>query len=688
MPNRTILFIFLLSVSGTGLTQTYINLKAYNVDSLQLILPAQVGEQRVNTLNQLAAAFSYEEFDSSARYAEEALSLANDINCQEGIASAYRNLGHMNFYRSNYSEALNNFFASLELYENLDRKHTVADLYYDIAATHYFASNYEKVLEYINISLEKFRERLEDGSTVGSVRDTIKVIGALGMTYGMLGMDHQKQLEITLQHLETGKRNNFGNTELMLQTCVAGVDYYYLNEPDSAKVYLKRSLAFPDETPSLQALKYRPIWWLGYLHFEEQEYDSAIFYWQKAFEWNNENGFLYWATDACVDIGHAYFLMQDFNNAEKFYLQGEKLFDEMLERKSQYRYDSLKYVASSGTDLYLPIPVMRKIEGIWGYGQWMYEMLYELYDTINNTSKALKYHIAYANAKDSLNEMIRNRETIEIQTRYESEWKERQIEYLTQENDFNAFKLQQSRYFLFGLIGLVVLIAVLAIIIIRMNKLRDQQNNLLLQQKLFRAQMNPHFLFNTLVSIQNFIISEKPVIAGKYLSKFSKLVRNILDSSFEEYISLEDELGTIENYLELQKIRYPDKFDFSIAVDKSIDPETTSFPPMLLQPFIENSIEHGFKHKESKGNIHISFSLKNSSLLVEVQDDGIGRDKAKELLKMHSMDHKSLATSITEERIQILNKTMKRKISLDILDLKNEKNEPAGTRVVLLIPFK
>jgi len=163
-------------------------------------------------------------------------------------------------------------------------------------------------------------------------------------------------------------------------------------------------------------------------------------------------------------------------------------------------------------------------------------------------------------------------------------------------------------------------------------------------------------------------------------------VRNILDCSVEEYIPLEEEISTIKNYLELQKLRFPDKFDFSVEVDETIDPENLNIPPMLLQPFIENSIEHGFKHKEGKGNIRITFTSKNGMILIELQDDGIGREKAQELLLETNKDHKSLATALTRERIQALNKKQKEKIVLNILDLKDEEGRPVGTKVILEIP--
>jgi len=123
-------------------------------------------------------------------------------------------------------------------------------------------------------------------------------------------------------------------------------------------------------------------------------------------------------------------------------------------------------------------------------------------------------------------------------------------------------------------------------------------------------------------------------------------------------------------------------------MDDNIDPENTLVPPMLAQPFIENAIEHGIKQKDSKGNIQVRFKLYEQALIYEVEDNGIGREKAQEILKKQNKDHKSLATTITQERIKVLNKKLKHKIKLEIIDLKNDQGEATGTRVIFEIPLK
>jgi LytS/YehU family sensor histidine kinase len=202
-----------------------------------------------------------------------------------------------------------------------------------------------------------------------------------------------------------------------------------------------------------------------------------------------------------------------------------------------------------------------------------------------------------------------------------------------------------------------------------------------------RSQMNPHFIFNSLSIVQNFIVKHNDAKASIYLSRFSELVRSILNNSSQEQITLEEELATIGNYLALQKVRFSDQFDYELEVDETLDPESTFVPPMLTQPFIENAIEHGIRNLGSKGKIDIRFIRRDDKILLEIEDNGIGREKAEELLRQRDKTHKSMATAITLERIVVLNRKLKRKISLEIVDMKDDHGEAKGTRVVFGVPL-
>ncbi|MCD4774405.1 MAG: tetratricopeptide repeat protein [Bacteroidales bacterium] len=311
----------------------------------------------------------------------------------------------------------------------------------------------------------------------------------------------------------------------------------------------------------------------------------------------------------------------------------------------------------------------------------------EVYTILGNTSKAFSHYKKYISAKDSIYTIESQKQIAEIETKYETTKNEKHIELLEKENELKEMEINQNRLFLFALLGFVLLIIIVAYLIIKQNKIKSEQKTIQVEQKLLRSQMNPHFIFNSLSSIQNFIVNEKPHKANKYLSRFAKLVRSILDYSFVEFVQLDDEINTINYYLELQKIRFPKKFDYFIEVDDEIDTEGIKIPPMLAQPFIENSIEHGMKSKKTKGNINISFKLKDDILIYSIEDDGIGRKKAHEILQKQDKGHKSLATVITLERISILNKKLKKKIELEIVDLKDEKGKAKGTKVIFQLPI-
>jgi len=239
---------------------------------------------------------------------------------------------------------------------------------------------------------------------------------------------------------------------------------------------------------------------------------------------------------------------------------------------------------------------------------------------------------------------------------------------------------------------LLVLLSLIAVIILAvLNRAKDlikEKKTRELEHRFLRSQMNPHFIFNSLGAIQSYIFKNKPLDAGKYLSNFSELIRLILDNSRHEKIPLEKEIITLKHYLELQKLRFPDKLDFHFEIDENLNTESIKIPPMMLQPFIENSIEHGFKKAKSVGMITIRIHKENNFIVMETEDNGIGIIASeKEKNTKREPEFHSLATKITRERIHNLNKRKKEKIKLDIIDLSTLKQALKGTRVSIRIPL-
>jgi len=209
-----------------------------------------------------------------------------------------------------------------------------------------------------------------------------------------------------------------------------------------------------------------------------------------------------------------------------------------------------------------------------------------------------------------------------------------------------------------------------------------------LEHRFLRSQMNPHFIFNSLGAIQSYIFKNQALEAGTYLSKFSELIRLILDNSRHEEVPLIKEINTLKLYLELQKLRFPEKLSFLFEIDENLDVESVKIPPMMLQPFIENSIEHGFVKTSSGGLIQIRILESSKGVLLETEDNGIGILASTESKNKPKRLHEALATKITRQRIQNLNWGRKVKINLEILDLSVLKTGLNGTRVSINIPIK
>ena len=257
-------------------------------------------------------------------------------------------------------------------------------------------------------------------------------------------------------------------------------------------------------------------------------------------------------------------------------------------------------------------------------------------------------------------------------------------------------KITETTWFLvFGvlaLIGITILLANLRIRRIKnlqREKTANSEKIAELEQQALKAQMNPHFIFNCLNSIQQYVIDKDVQGANKFISGFSKLIRQTLVNSGKKAITVAEEESFLRSYLELEKSRFEDKFDYTITISKSIRKDEDSLPPMLLQPYIENCIRHGIMHKSNgKGYIEILFNLVEKNLVCSVTDNGVGRIAADEFKEMQQVNYQSKGTDITRQRILMINKSNLADIILKTEDLVDFNNQPCGTRVTIVIPMQ
>ena len=202
-----------------------------------------------------------------------------------------------------------------------------------------------------------------------------------------------------------------------------------------------------------------------------------------------------------------------------------------------------------------------------------------------------------------------------------------------------------------------------------------------------RAQMNPHFIFNCLNSIDYYILKNETEKASDYLNRFSRLIRLILQNSSVNHISLKDELEALRLYMDMESLRFDNKFSYRLIVEGGLEPEQVEIPPMLLQPYVENAIWHGLMHRSGHGNLELTLSQNNGYLKCIIQDDGIGREKAQQLKSKTSVRKKSMGMRITSDRIELINRLYDMQTSVKVIDLKDEQGSPRGPRVELDIPL-
>ena len=361
---------------------------------------------------------------------------------------------------------------------------------------------------------------------------------------------------------------------------------------------------------------------------------------------------------AYANLGYCYFKQNRFDEALDLYKRAEQLYKAL----STKDYSNLSVIENRKAQLYAKMRKKKKATRHFAnaleYGQLNDDFkqlatvckdIANYYADNKDFKNAYEYQVLHVEMTEQYLEELNRRMVVELEIKYDAEKKMQEAELL---------RLQATG----------------------------------LQLKALRAQMNPHFLFNALNSIQNYITSDQSGNAAKYLAKFAILMRQSLDYSELEIISLEKEIEFLENYLFInQKLRFENRLSYNIKVDDEIEEDIMGVPTMIVQPYVENAIEHGLRPKKD-GLVELGFSLHDdSTILCVIEDNGIGRKKAKIQKERDPQVHnfESKGTTITEERLQILNKSKRKGVLVKTIDLEDEySGRPKGTRVEILIPIE
>jgi tetratricopeptide (TPR) repeat protein len=319
---------------------------------------------------------------------------------------------------------------------------------------------------------------------------------------------------------------------------------------------------------------------------------------------------------------------------------------------------------------------------------WLYKDISKLYERTGDYRQAYDNQVLGSIYSDSLMTANYQQHLASARAQYEADKTAKELELL-------SVRLQRNRILTWGLIGGFGLIASITVLFINRFRLKSKQkleamNHTIseLNQTNLRQQMNPHFIFNTLNSIQYYVFQNDKISSNNYMTKFASLIRKTLENSRNTEISIKEELDTLHLYLELEELRFKEKFNWTITVDEEIDTLAYKIPTMLIQPYVENAITHGLMNKENgKGYLHVGLKLQNDQIICIIEDNGIGRVKAMEIRQQKNNNHLSMGTNITESRLKLVNELYGKSMKVVYTDLVNESSEPAGTKVEINIPI-
>ncbi len=393
---------------------------------------------------------------------------------------------------------------------------------------------------------------------------------------------------------------------------------------------------------------------LGWNHYLNKELDSALYFFFQSLDYSIPVNRLTSITNAYGNIGTIYRDKKEFEKALKYY---KISIDYSIKAKDWYNLS------------------------------WLYKDISDMDKHQGNYKLAYENYVLHKQFSDSAEMSKYNQNLAEARMRYEDEKKEKDLEVL-------KLKLEKQKYLTYGFAGSIVLVMIIGILLLYQNKINAKRKIMEMNHKIseitqknLRQQMNPHFIFNTLNSIQYYMYQHDKISTNNYLTKFSSLMRKTLENSQHTSIPIKDEIDALELYLQLESIRFKEKFDYQIQVDDDIDTLLYKIPTMLIQPYVENAICHGLINKDEKGFLKIDLKLEKDFISCTIEDNGIGREAAMEIKKAKNGNHQSLGTKITESRLNLVNALYGNSMKIDYTDIKNEKGDPSGTRVVIFIPI-
>ncbi|HEY8512189.1 MAG TPA: tetratricopeptide repeat protein [Cyclobacteriaceae bacterium] len=616
---------------------------------------------KVNVLNKLAWELKHKTPAKALEYATDAIALAREIGYQKGEGEALSQAGICNTIMGDYTLGLKNFYTALPVLEAAGDERLRANVLNNIGNSHQLRGNNDQAHLFFHRALAVRRK-------LGDVTALYASLNSLALFFRQL-----KQYDSAIHYFH--EYENLARTQGDLQKLSVvsnnlGLTFRNQEAYDSALMFFQRAMDIKQvlgDKPGI-ALSLRNI---GDVHNERGEYKKALAFYNESLSIREAIGYNLGLTVLLKDMA------------------------EMLRRAGSAR-EALPYAKRS--------VAIAQESGMKPEEVGALKTLSSIYEELRDYNQSLKVHQQYAMLKDSLLDAEKTRQLSELQVKYETEQKEKELLAKSKAIELLEVRSVAERRVRISLLIAFLFMAGMVVVLYKRYKLKKQaqeelarknleianknreieEANKELEKRMLRAQMDPHFIFNCLNGIQHFITANDKHNALRYLSRFSQLVRQVLENSVNTIVPLADELRLLELYIELEALRFGQRFEHEIAVDPEIDIHNVEVPFLLLQPYVENAIQHGLRHRPAGGRLSISLRRSGTNVYCVVEDNGVGRNHARRLGGGRS-DHRPRGMALAEQRLTLLNKKQSRKTLVRIEDL-NESSRSSGTKVIITIP--
>ncbi|AWO01059.1 hypothetical protein DLD77_04770 [Chitinophaga alhagiae] len=671
---RSVLLIVTILFAGSAVAQKPL------VDSLTGALERHRAEDtlRLHLLNELSFAYYQVDPAQGAAIAGQAIELAGRLRHPAMLAAAYNNKGTNHWAMGEDSLARGATERALNIHLEAGNKLGAAKALNNLALSYYNMSDFRKALEYHQEALSLFTG-LEHYAGIANTYSN------MGVVYLALS-DYPQALKYFLDVARQWR----GKDSAATANTLVNIGLVYKNMKD-----YPRALQYAGEALSLYASagnrqgEANACGNLGTLYNEHGDPQTALQYYKRGLALNTSIGNKRRIASDLVNIGTVYQGMNDNSMAHDYLERGLRLYEQTNDRENTV-YAMIKLAetnidlgntAGARSSLQKAIQLASEASSVQNQS-FAWEAMSKVLQQSGQYNEALQAYKRHIALRDSIFNSAKARSVMHMQIQFEFEKKEALLK-AAHERD-NALARAEARrrkaIEIAVLTGLLLLIAAAAGGYALYRKRRDAEMRVKMadtEMKALRAQMNPHFIFNSLNAISAFISRNEPLQADDYLVRFSAVIRTILENSEFKEITLSEDLQVLEHYMKLERTRLNGAFDYTVRIDGTIDPHNTLVPPLLLQPFVENSIWHGLSGIDRQGRILIDISLQNGGLVCVVEDNGRGRQS-----RQAANGRKSMGIPITRSRVRIWNNSRGKADNIIFTDLEQ------GTKVMVTIQLK